>query len=152
MKIILNLQESNTVISEISDKMNRALKLLSLLVFISISLSFSDDCKVNYNGIYAVKLDDEHSAVLRFYEDGTVLASTSVNDYMNVMNWFNKENKDMVLKGSYKIKKCSISFKVKGMNGEQSYEGEISGNKIDFELKNKDSKKGTKRSYSFFSL
>jgi hypothetical protein len=132
--------------------MKSAARFFALLFVTILISSFENNCKVNYNGIYAVKLDDEHSAVLRFYEDGTVLASTSVNDYMDVMSWFNKENKDMVLKGNYKIKGCSIKFKVSGMTGEQSYEGEIVENKINFELKNKDSKKGINRSYSFFAL
>jgi hypothetical protein len=133
--------------------MKGILKLLPVLLFAIVSISFMDDnCKVNYNGIYAIKLDEEHSAVLRFYEDGTVLASSSVNDYMDVMTWFNKDNKDMVLKGKYKIKKCSISFDVSGQTGEQSYEGEIEGNKINFQLKNKESKKGVSRSYTFFAL
>jgi hypothetical protein len=133
--------------------MKTKLKLLCLLLFTLISVSFSqDDCKLNYNGIYAIKLNEEHSAVLRFYEDGTVLASTSVNDYMDVMTWFNKENKDMVLKGKYKVKKCGISFNVSGQTGEQSFEGEIAGNRISFTLKNKDSKKGINRTYTFFAL
>jgi hypothetical protein len=126
---------------------------LPVLLIALVLVSFiPDDCKVNYNGIYAIKLDEEHSAVLRFYDDGTVLASSSVNDYMDVMTWFNKDNKDMVLKGKYKIRKCSISFSVSGQTGEQSYEGEISGTKINFLLKNKDSKKGINRTYTFFAL
>ncbi len=128
---------------------------LSIIILLNITLLISfvpDNCKVKYNGIYAIKLDEEHSAVLRFYEDGTVLASTSVNDYMDVMTWFSKENKDMVLKGNYKIKVCSIKFSVSGSSGEQRYEGEIQGDNLNFELKNKDSKKGIKRTYSFFAL
>ncbi|HEX8516558.1 MAG TPA: hypothetical protein VF868_10190 [Bacteroidia bacterium] len=125
---------------------------ISLLCMLSVSSFTADNCKVNYNGIYAIKLDEEHSAVLRFYEDGTVLASTSVNDYMDVMSWFNKENKDMVLKGNYKIKKCDIKFKVSGMNGEQSYEGAISDDRISFQVMNKDSKKSISRTYTFFAL
>lgn len=132
--------------------MKATLRILSVLLLIT-TLSFKgDSCKVNYNGIYAIKLDAENSAVLRFYEDGTVLASTSVNDYMDVMSWFNKANKEMVLKGNYKIKGCSIKFSVSGMTGEQSYEGEITGNDINFELKNKDSKKALKRTYTFYAL
>jgi hypothetical protein len=133
--------------------MKKVLLTSIIVIFTLISFSFSEgECKVHYNGIYAIKLDEEHSAVLRFYEDGTVLASTSVNDYMDVMKWFNKDNKDMVLKGNYKIKKCSISFTVKGNSGEQDYEGEITSDKINFQIKNKDSKKGINRTYTFFAL
>lgn len=123
-----------------------------LLVSILLFAFKGNSCSVNYKGIYAYQLDNEHSAILRFYEDGTVLASTSVNDYLDVMTWFNKDNKDMVLKGTYKIKKCGIKFHVSGMTGEQEYEGEIDGEKIAFELKDKGSKQSTTRTYSFFAL
>lgn len=133
--------------------MKKVLYAFSFLMIAMILLSFRPpSCQVNYNGIYAIKLDDEHSAVLRFYEDGTVLASTSVNDYMEVMTWFNKENKDMVLKGKYKIKKCDVTFTVSGMTGEQSYEGSIGDNMLNVTITDKDSKKHTQRSYVFFAL
>ena len=112
----------------------------------------SDNCKLSYKGIYAIKLDEEHSAILRFFEDGTVLASTSVNDYFNVMTWFNKENKEMVLMGKYKIKKCVIKFEVEGQSGTQEYEGTIEGDKINFEVKDKKTKGVAKRVYTYFIL
>ncbi|MCW3070420.1 MAG: hypothetical protein JWO44_310 [Bacteroidetes bacterium] len=133
--------------------MKKTAAALSALLIILAFFSFTPaGCPLDYKGIYAIKLDGEHSAVLRFYEDGTVLASSSVNDYMDVMSWFNKDNKDMVLKGTYKVKKCVVRFSVSGMTGEQKYEGTINGNKIDFELKDKDSKKSTKRTYTFYAL
>jgi hypothetical protein len=125
---------------------------LSLLFFSFTVKNEKAGCDVKYNGIYAIKLDEEHSAVLRFYEDGTVLASTSVNDYMDVFSWFNKDNKDLVLKGAYKIKKCSVKFEVSGMTGKQEYEGEINGDTIDMELKDENSKKTIRRAYTFYAL
>ena len=92
------------------------MKKIAALFCILISFSFvvphkTSNCAVKYNGIYACKLDNEHSAIIRFYEDGTVLASTSVNDYRDVFSWFHKENKDMVLKGTYKIKNVRLNLK-----------------------------------------
>jgi hypothetical protein len=132
-------------------------KTAVLLICILFSFSFSLKkentlCPVKYNGIYAFQLDTEHSAILRFYEDGTVLASTSVNDYMDVFSWFHKENKDMVLKGTYKIKKCEIKFEVKGMTGDQKYKGRVSGNTIEMKLTDSESKKSANRVYTFFAL
>ncbi len=132
-------------------------KLILFFTALLISFSFSlpkksETCSVQYKGIYAYKLDKENSAIIRFYEDGTVLASTSVNDYMDVFSWFHKENKDMVLKGTYSIKKCAIKFEVSGMTGEQKYKGTVAGNTIDMELKDKASKKTAKRVYTFFAL
>lgn len=132
-------------------------KLSILLLIILVSFSFTKKnetttCSVKYNGIYAFKLDKENSAIIRFYEDGTVLASTSVNDYFDVFSWFHKENKDMVLKGTYKIKKCEIKFEVTGMTGEQKYKGTISENTIDMKLSDGASKKSVSRVYTFFAL
>ena len=127
--------------------------VLVLTVLSILSSSFAqDNCGLKFKGIYAIKLDEEHSAILRFYEDGTVLASTSVNDYFNVMTWFNTENKEMVLKGKYKIKKCVIRFEVEGASGDQEYEGTINGDKIDFELRDEKTKAKTKRTYTYFIL
>ena len=128
-----------------------------LFLFVLVSLAFTRKheiatCSVKYNGIYAFQLDKENSAIIRFYEDGTVLASTSVNDYMDVFSWFHKENKDMVLKGTYKIKKCEIKFEVSGMTGEQEYKGTVSDNTIDMKLSDGASKKSATRVYTFFAL
>lgn len=132
-------------------------RFLAIFFFIVISLSFivpdeTESCTVKFNGIYAYKLNEEQSAVIRFYEDGTVLASTSVNDYMDVFSWFHKENKDMVLSGKYKIDDCEIKFEVKGMTGEQKYKGVVSEKTIDFKLSDVASKKTVLRTYTFFAL
>lgn len=93
------------------------------------------------DGIYVYKLDAEHSAVIRFYDDKTVLVSTSLNDYKEVMTWFNREpeNFSRVLTGKYKISKgnCLVSFKVKGESGEQKFFGTLTSDKtIDFNITN----------------
>ena len=133
------------------------MKKIIPLFCVLISFSFVapnniSNCAVKYNGIYAYKLDNEHSAIIRFYEDGTALASTSVNDYMDVFSWFHKENKDMVLMGSYSVKKCAIKFEVKGMTGEQKYKGSVSENTIDVKLTDATTKKTANRVYAFFAL
>ncbi len=132
-------------------------KIIPLIFIGFILLSFvptneKANCAAMYNGIYAYKIDNEHSAIIRFYKDGTVLASTSVNDYMDVFSWFHKENKDMVLKGTYKIKKCEIKFEVTGISGEQKYKGVISGNTLAIKLTDNESKKTADRVYTFFAL
>lgn len=133
------------------------MKNLTLVFCILISFSFvvpnsKSNCAIKYNGIYAYKLDNEHSAIIRFYEDGTALASTSVNDYMDVFSWFHKENKDMVLKGTYSLKKCVIKFEVTGMTGEQKYKGTVYDNVIEVKLTDAATKKTANRTYTFFAL
>ncbi|MBL7883022.1 MAG: hypothetical protein JNL69_03065 [Bacteroidia bacterium] len=123
-----------------------------IILFALFSFKYTENCTVEYKGIYAFKIDEEHSAVLRFYEDGIVLASSSINDYFDVFTWFHKENKTRVLSGKYKIKKCKISFDVSGETGKQSYEGEIKGNTIELKLTDKATKKSTTRNYTFFAL
>ncbi len=133
------------------------MKKLTLVFCILLSFSFvapnnKSNCAIKYNGIYAYKIDNEHSAIIRFYEDGTALASTSVNDYMDVFSWFHKENKDMVLKGTYSLKKCVVKFEVTGMTGEQKYKGTVSDNTIDVKLTDAATKKTANRTYTFFAL
>jgi hypothetical protein len=123
-----------------------------VIVFALVAFTNVDNCSVSYKGIYAFKLDNEHSAILRFYEDGTVLASTSVNDYLDVFTWFHKENKDMVLTGKYKIKKCSIKFEVTGATGTQKYEGTIRGETLEVKLTDEATKKTATRAYTYFPL
>lgn len=127
----------------------RLIKTLALITVVVFTVSFAadDKCGLKFEGIYVFKVDAESSAVLRFYDDGTVIASTSINNYKKVVTWFNKENVDMVLSGKYKVKKCVVKFKVKGMTGEQEYKGKISGQTIDFELKDAKSKATVQRTY-----
>ena len=131
---------------------NLTLVFCILLSFAFVAPTNKSNCVIKYNGIYAYKLDNEHSAIIRFYEDGTALASTSVNDYMDVFSWFHKENKDMVLKGTYSLKKCVIKFEVTGMTGEQKYKGTVSDNTIDVKLTDTATKKTANRTYTFFAL
>ncbi|MDQ3048390.1 MAG: hypothetical protein M3R27_12645 [Bacteroidota bacterium] len=126
--------------------------ILTLLAGFSGFVSVKESCSVKYNGIYAYKIDGEHSAVIRFYEDGSVLSSTSLNDYMDVFTWFHKENKEMVLQGKYKVKKCTIKFKVEGVTGKQEYEGTVNDKEIQVKLTDPETGKSTSRTYTFFAL
>lgn len=110
--------------------------------------------KLLYDGIYVFEIDAENAAVIRFYEDGMVLVSTSVRDYAKVMTWFNRdpENASRVLTGKYKISKgsCSIRFNVKGETGEQKYDGNLVSEKnIHLHIFNPADKSSTDREYHF---
>jgi hypothetical protein len=123
-----------------------------ILIFIGIGgFAFSQNDCLNFKGFYAFKLNNENSAVLRFYEDGIVIASTSTNDYKHVATWFTKENKDMVLNGKYKLKKCRTNFTVKGYTGEQKYVISAGSGSLEAEITDVKSKKSTKRTYTFIS-
>jgi len=119
------------------------MKYLPLLcLFLLASFTPKTPCPaLQFDGLYVFKVDSEHSAVIRFYEDKTVIVSSSLNDYKEVMTWFNRdpENFSRVLTGKYKISKgnCTISFKVKGESGEQKFSGTLqNGNTISFHISN----------------
>lgn len=109
---------------------------------------------LQYEGIYVYKLDAENSAIIRFYEDGVVIVSSSINDYSKVMTWFNrdKENFSRVLTGKYKMGKrnASIHFHVKGETGEQNYSGFLNADKtLTLHVFNPKDKTSTDRIYTF---
>lgn len=124
------------------------------LFIISTGLK-ADKCpSLQFEGIYTFKIDNESSAVIRFYSDRVVLVSTSVNDYKQVMTWFNRdpENYSRVLTGKYKreSKSCSIRFTVKGETGEQRYEGQvISDSLLQLNIFNPATKAKASRQYKF---
>lgn len=128
--------------------------LTSAFFICLLTMSFkqtSDSCKINTNGIYAYKIDAKNSAILRFFDDGTVLASSSINDYTDVNSWFTKDNTKMVLSGKYKVKKCSFKFKVKGETGAQEYEGTVQENQLTVTVEDLKTKASTSRIYSFIA-
>jgi hypothetical protein len=127
---------------------------LSGILLLTCFTSFTGDkCTVKYNGIYTASVDEETDAHIRFYEDGVVIVSTSVKNIKDVSTWFNKENIDRILKGKYKVKGCTLKFKVKGDTGEQVFSGTITGNSLQMEItQGKNGKAYTTRTYTFISL
>ena len=120
------------------------------LLFVGAGLLKAQDCKPNYIGFYYFKLSDDNSAVLRFFANGEVIATTSSNKYDEVETYFTLEKKDLMLHGKYKWKKCSSSFTVKGDTGEQHYEVTKQGEELLVTLTDKATKKSTTRTYSFY--
>src|ERR1051325_34999 len=125
---------------------------LAWLIPVILLCSFSGvKCTVKYSGIYTASVDNETDAHIRFYEDGTVLVSTSVKNIKDVSTWFTKENSDRVLKGKYKVKGCSLRFDVKGDTGKQSFSGTINGDDLTMDITNGKSKASTTRTYHFIA-
>ncbi len=133
-------------------------------IFLSIGIVFLMCCgflstdsscpSLSFDGIYVYKVDNESSAVIRFYDDKVVLVSSSINDYSKVLTWFNRdpENFSRILTGKYKTDKnnCAIRFTVKGETGEQKYSGKIiDGKTIDLHIFNPKDNTSTDRTYTF---
>ncbi len=136
--------------------MKPQLRLFSFTLLLTVILAFKGDkCPaLQFDGIYTFKIDSESSAIIRFYPDNVVLVSTSVNDYKQVMTWFNRdpENFSRILTGKYKrsSKNCTIKFTVKGETGEQRYEGQIINEQLlELNIFNPATKAKTKRQYKF---
>jgi hypothetical protein len=106
---------------------------------------------VEYNGYYSCKIDKENFAIIRFYDDGTVIASTTNNDPQTILLWFKKEHQDMVLTGKCKFKKCHSSFTLKGDSGSQQFKVQAAMNAIDVEISDTHSHLAVHRTYLFVS-
>ncbi|GAB4143654.1 MAG: hypothetical protein Fur0041_18740 [Bacteroidia bacterium] len=130
--------------------------IIALGIFL-ISASAKNPCPaLDSNGIFVYKIDQESSAVIRFYPDGIVLVSTSINDYSKVLTWFNRdpENESRVLKGKYFVKpgkpSCSIRFNVEGETGKQKYKGVIIDNStLQLSIYNPGDHTSAQRTYKF---
>ncbi len=135
--------------------MKKGILLIAVFILAMTTSFVAYRPNVEFDGIYVYKLDAENSAVIRFYEDGVVLVSTSVNDYSKVMTWFNRdeENFSRVLSGKYKKGKrdASIRFNVKGETGEQKFTGYILHDKtLQLHVFNPKDKTSTDRIYTFY--
>ncbi|TND00636.1 MAG: hypothetical protein FD123_4341 [Bacteroidetes bacterium] len=130
-----------------------------LVLFALLLVSFkAPECPfLEMGGIYVYKIDAEYSAMIRFYNDGLVLVTTSDKPYKEVLDWFNNqpENLSRVLSGKYKVSKknCTVSFKVKGESGKQEFSGTIGKNSLDMTItnpaQNGQKKTSTRRTYTF---
>jgi hypothetical protein len=110
------------------------------------------DCVPVYKGFYYFKLNETNSAVLRFFENGEVIATTSSNKYNEVEDFFTLERKDLMLHGKYRWKKCGSSFIVKGDTGEQHYDVKKVGDELSVTIEDKTTGKSTSRTYSFYHM
>ncbi|MGL5889145.1 MAG: hypothetical protein ACRC3B_04635 [Bacteroidia bacterium] len=131
-------------------------RIFSFFALLFVTVAFKgDSCPaLQFEGIYTYKIDSESSAVIRFYADKVVIVSSSINDYKQVMTWFNRdpENFSRVLTGKYKrsSKNCSLVFNVKGETGEQRYEGIIINDSLlSLNIFNPATKAKTTRQYKF---
>ncbi len=129
------------------------MRILFLLVTAISLLSFSSQpCQLKTEGIYTASVDKETDAHIRFYSDGEVIVSTSIKEMKDVKTWFNKDNKDRILTGTYKNKKGKIRFTVKGDTGEQKFEGTIGCDQLTVTITDSKTKASTERTYKFIPL
>lgn len=112
---------------------------------------FAQKCKPNLNGFYYFKVNEESSAVLRFFANGEVIATTSNNKYEEVEKYFTLEKKDLMLSGKYKWKKCSSSFTLGGDTGKQMYRVEKKNENLIVNIRDNSSAQTIQRTYLFYA-
>jgi hypothetical protein len=88
------------------------------------------NCKLEYDGLYYSQIDSDYFAYVKFYEDGTVLHTTSIEKIDEVTKFFTKEYKTNVLSGTYSFGKCNVSFNVFGKTGAMKFKGDLEGDTL----------------------
>ncbi len=101
----------------------------SLLLTMGFS-SPEGNCQLEYEGLYYAPLDTDYAAYIKFYEDGTVLHTTSIEKIEEVTKFFSKEYKKNVLSGTYSFGKCNVSFSVFGKTGGMKFSGSMEGDTL----------------------
>ena len=79
---------------------------------------------LRYDGLYQAESESDYFYYLRFYQDGTVLSTSSTGNSRQVARWFNKE-KPSLSKGRYTTLGSKIKFSTTSSYGTVDYQGEI---------------------------
>jgi len=120
---------------------------LASLTFLPSATPPVGGCKIEMEGVYHSSLDSVTSAYLRFYSDGTVLHTTSIEKPQEVIKFFTKENAKQVLKGDYSFGKCYLTCSVYGKTGKMKFSGRVKGDSLFLQAKN--SRDGTSTQLAF---
>ena len=84
---------------------------------------------IKTNEIYQTKERDGYRYFLKFYNDSTVIETSSIGDYKEINNWFNKEHEN-ISKGKFHIKNDSLFFYVESKYGTVNYLGKVLNKKL----------------------
>lgn len=84
---------------------------------------------VQFKGIYQSSKIDDYYFYLRFYENDTVIETSSTGKPRHLKNWFSK-NKESISKGKYYLKNDSLFFETKSEYGIVLYKGIFKNGKL----------------------
>lgn len=118
------------------------------LVFMALTPGPSK-CQIAYEGIYYSPIDSVTSAYLRFYKDGTVLHTTSIDKPTEVMKYLNLKNSKLVLKGDYSFGKCYVTCTVFGGTGKMKFAGAVKGDSLYLKANNSNDGTSTELTFGF---
>ena len=87
-------------------------------------------CTLQKEGIYVARVDSNTNAYLKFFNEDSVLTTTSNIPRSMSDEYINKQNKKLILHGTYKQKGCFIKMEVSGIMGAAKLEGYFIENNI----------------------
>ena len=82
-----------------------------------------NNTSIRYDGVYYRKMSG-YTRYIRFYDDKTVITSSSTGTIAQIKEWFNKDRED-VAKGIFTIIGNNISFSSTDEFGTVDYDGQI---------------------------
>ena len=133
--------------------------LFILLVIASCSVwsqsnTYSDSCSIKKNGVYYASLDKETNIYLRFYENDTVVTTSSMNNVKKAATYIAKELGDKLMRGKYFINPSSCNIRVKAKNdfGKVKMDGIISGDKLVLAVINLDDRTASDFVFNFYPI
>lgn len=98
--------------------------LIALFLF-TISCTSNKE-NIRFDGFYQKEMKESYS-FLRFYKDGTVIATSSSDKMEEILSWFTKENNREI--GKFQTDGSSISISTISQYGEYKKVGTVSNNK-----------------------
>lgn len=100
--------------------------VIGLMLFVGC---ISKKNTIQFKGIYQSSKIDDYYFYLRFYENDTVIETSSTGKPRHLKNWFNK-NKESISKGKYYLKNDSLFFETKSDYGIILYKGCFKNGKL----------------------
>ncbi|MFM7023814.1 MAG: hypothetical protein ACKOXB_12660 [Flavobacteriales bacterium] len=108
------------------------------------------NCKLEYNGFYYSPIDTDYVAYLKFYSDGTVLHTTSIENIEEVSKFFTKEYEKKMLSGNYSFGNCNVSFNVVGKTGGMKFSGSLEGDTLYLKATNSNNHTSSHMKFAYY--
>lgn len=108
------------------------------------------NCKLEYDGLYYSPVDTDYVAYLKFYSDGTVIHTTSIEKIDEVTKFLNKEYQKNILSGTYSFGKCNISFNAIGKTGGMKFSGTLEGDTLYMKATNSNNHKSSEMKFAYY--
>ncbi len=105
---------------------------------------------IRYDGIYQSE-EKDYFLYLRFFEDGTVIATSSDRQPEEVIGWFQKEH-PYVSTGAYAVQGQEITFSAANPTGVVDYSGEVKDERLCLHTFSHTSGRNEEREYAFVEL